>query len=235
MEMSLKEFGEKVKYYRLQLGYSQQKLADLMNYTSRSTITKIEKGERDIPLDKIKQLAKILKTTPQQLIGWSETPKEYQDQTPNVEISSLTKNSSVKLVNNIKRIRKSKGITQIQLAEKVGYSDRSTISKIEKGINDMPIDKIREIAKALNVSLSDLLEDKVDNTDIFQTAKNDNIDHYYVDTSMLNSEQELELNIMIRQHTGLLMASGINVTGREKKELIRAITISYLKSLGIIK
>lgn len=78
------------------------------------------------------------------------------------------------LEENIKKIRKLKGITQKQLAEKVGYNNREYDNTYRKRVINLPETKIREIAKALNVSLSDLLEEKV----ILK-------DPYYVDTSML--------------------------------------------------
>lgn len=51
----------------------------------------------------------------------------------------------------IKEYRKAAGLTQKELAEKVGYTSNSTINKIELGKNDVPIKKIRAIAAVLNV------------------------------------------------------------------------------------
>ena len=39
---------------------------------------------------------------------------------------------------NLRKIRKLRGITQDELSEKLGYSSRSSINKIEKGERDMP-------------------------------------------------------------------------------------------------
>lgn len=75
MSTDLIDFGKKVKEQRKKMGYSQQQLADLLEYTSRSTITKIEKGERDLPIDKLKLLAKALNTTPEHLVGWDNATK----------------------------------------------------------------------------------------------------------------------------------------------------------------
>ena len=51
----------------------------------------------------------------------------------------------------IKEYRKAAGLTQKELAEKVGYTSNSTINKIELGKNDVPIEKIKTIAAVLNV------------------------------------------------------------------------------------
>ncbi len=56
---------------------------------------------------------------------------------------------------NIKTIRKAKKWTQAQLAEKVGLEPVS-IARIETGLNFPKEENLTSIAKALNVSVSDL-------------------------------------------------------------------------------
>lgn len=58
---------------------------------------------------------------------------------------------------NIKKLREAKGMSQDELAELTGYSDRSSIAKIEKGLVDLPQTKILSFAKALGVSPSQLM------------------------------------------------------------------------------
>lgn len=58
----------------------------------------------------------------------------------------------------IKNRRIELGLTQDELAKKLGYKSRSSINKIESGKNDIPQSKISSIAKALNVSLLELLD-----------------------------------------------------------------------------
>lgn len=55
--------GENIKFRRIQLGLTQQQLADALGYKSRSTIAKIEVGENDITRTKVKEFAQVLKTT----------------------------------------------------------------------------------------------------------------------------------------------------------------------------
>lgn len=56
------------------------------------------------------------------------------------------------IANNIKLARISAGITQEELARRTGYTDRSSIAKIEKGIVDLPQSKIQQFADALGVT-----------------------------------------------------------------------------------
>lgn len=66
------EIGEKIKARRVELGWSQQKLADLMGYTSKSTITKIEKGVSDVGQKHIAQFAKVLGVSIAYLMDWED-------------------------------------------------------------------------------------------------------------------------------------------------------------------
>lgn len=59
--------------------------------------------------------------------------------------------------NRIKQLRIERDMSQDELARKCGYTSRSTINKIELGINDVPQSKIKSIAEALNVSVGEIL------------------------------------------------------------------------------
>lgn len=61
------------------------------------------------------------------------------------------------LYSNIRKFRIQRGLTQDELAEKMGYRSKSTIAKIESGKNDIPQSKIKDFADALSVSISDLM------------------------------------------------------------------------------
>lgn len=61
------------------------------------------------------------------------------------------------LYKNIKRLREEKGLSQDALAKLTGYTDRSSITKIEKGQVDLQQSKIELFAKALGTSSSELV------------------------------------------------------------------------------
>lgn len=63
---------------------------------------------------------------------------------------------------NIKKLREKLGWSQEELAEKVGYTDRSSIAKIEAGKVDLQQSKIAAFAAALSVSPAQLMG--IDNT-----------------------------------------------------------------------
>lgn len=71
--------GTIIKKRREQLGISQERLANILGYKSRSSINKIELNHTGLPQSKIVALAKALSVTPVYLMGWEEleqpTPK----------------------------------------------------------------------------------------------------------------------------------------------------------------
>ena len=59
----------------------------------------------------------------------------------------------------IKYLREERGMSQQELAERVGYKTASAVNKIELGLRDINQSKIVEFAKALNTTPSYLLGD----------------------------------------------------------------------------
>lgn len=58
----------------------------------------------------------------------------------------------MELYHRIKERREYLGLSQKELANKLGYKSRSTINKIELGINDISQSKVYEFAKALETT-----------------------------------------------------------------------------------
>lgn len=66
---------QNIKSRRMALKMSQDTLAELTGYKDRSSIAKIEKGDVDLAESKIREFAKALRVSPQELMGWDE-PEE---------------------------------------------------------------------------------------------------------------------------------------------------------------
>lgn len=71
----------------------------------------------------------------------------------------------LKLYENIKARRKAAKMTQEELARLTGYTDRSSIARIEKGEIDLPQSKIKQFAEALGTTPSHLMGWEVNPTD----------------------------------------------------------------------
>ena len=66
------KIGERIKQRRLELGYTADALAKLLN-KNRATIYRYENGDiENMPIDVLEPLAKALNTTPAYLMGWQE-------------------------------------------------------------------------------------------------------------------------------------------------------------------
>ena len=70
--MTTIEFGRAIRLRREELGMSQEELAHKIGYKSKVSVTKIEKGQRDLPRSKIVDIAEALHTTPAALLGWED-------------------------------------------------------------------------------------------------------------------------------------------------------------------
>jgi len=65
------------------------------------------------------------------------------------------------IAENIKRIRKSKNITQLDLALTIGHKSMSTIGKIEAGLENKHynVEQLYKISKALDIDMCEIVGD----------------------------------------------------------------------------
>lgn len=90
--------------------------------------------------------------------------------------------------NNLYRVRKAKGLTQAEVAERAELSDRS-YADIERGSVTMRVDSLLKICNALHITPNDVL---VDENDIMVNEQD--IADLIKDCS--NSEKETALKIL---------------------------------------
>lgn len=101
----------------------------------------------------------------------------------------------------IKNRREELGMSQDELAKKVGYTSRTTVNKIEKGANNLRQTKISEFAKALDCTPGYLMgwSNSTDsNVVVYKDIKNDEynraLEYYakYLNAS-LSTRQAIDL------------------------------------------
>ncbi len=63
------------------------------------------------------------------------------------------------LGDKIKEIRVNQGLSQDDLARELGYTSRSTIAKIEKGINEISFDKLQLLIEKYDLEMNELFDD----------------------------------------------------------------------------
>lgn len=64
--------GERIRDKRIELGLTQEEVANKLGYKSRSSVNKIETS-RSLPISKVERMATVLGCTPAYLMGWEDT------------------------------------------------------------------------------------------------------------------------------------------------------------------
>lgn len=121
---------ERVKELRKNKRMSQDDLVKKCGYTSRSSISKLEKGEFNLPSDKIVLLANALDTTPAYLMGWEDDPSPKSTDEQLLElIDLLSDEQKASLIEFIKQIAKNKEApysgTSLSLSISIIFSSNS--------------------------------------------------------------------------------------------------------------
>ena len=74
------QVSETIRKRREELGLTQDELARLTGYKSRSSINKIEQGENDLPRQKVELFAEALRIPPARLMGWEDSARPVSDE-----------------------------------------------------------------------------------------------------------------------------------------------------------
>jgi transcriptional regulator with XRE-family HTH domain len=72
MEKLHQRLASKLKTLRLEKGFTQENMAEMLGFKSTSSYAEIENGTKDITLSKVDDIAKILNMTPVQLLQVAE-------------------------------------------------------------------------------------------------------------------------------------------------------------------
>lgn len=97
----------------------------------------------------------------------------------------------LELYRNIKKFRTQNEMSQAELARLTGYTDRSSIAKIEKGLVDLSLSKIEAFADALGVDPGELMGDDWEST-VVDNARLDIADHFDYNAFDIAKFQEAE-------------------------------------------
>lgn len=95
------------------------------------------------------------------------------------------------LYKNIKKFRLQNDMSQVELAKLTGYTDRSSIAKIEKGLVDLSLSKIEAFADALGVDPGDLMGDEWEST-VVDNTRLDIANHFDYNAFDIAKFQEAE-------------------------------------------
>ena len=158
--------GGKILERRTALNMSQDELAQKVGYKDRSSIAKIESGERDIRQKKLIEFAKALDTTPQWLMGYEEK----------TNISAVYK----------------KNIRMVPVFESVSagfgaYADDQILDYCPFIINSE-----KEAAETIAIRVSgDSMSPQIEDGDIIRVHKQESVDSGSIAVVLLDGEEGL--------------------------------------------
>nr|DAL89450.1 MAG TPA: Repressor protein CI [Caudoviricetes sp.] len=138
----MKNFGEKLKGLREERNLSQKELGDKMGGITQQTIAQYEKKETVPKFETVSKIANALEINPNIF---------YSD------FSQSTADDSEEIGERIKELRKSKGVSQKELAQKAGLSIGS-IQGYEQGRYNPKLEAIVKMADTLEVELDNFYD-----------------------------------------------------------------------------
>jgi len=204
--------GDRIKKRREELGLSQEELALRMGYKSRSAITKIEKGQRDINQSKIIEYAKALETTPAYLMDWKKTDNK----------------------SNIVEVLPKSEIRMIPLFETVSAGFGAYAS--DEIIDYVPlfIENDYEAEKTLCIKVKgDSMFPKIENGDIVQVLKQDMVDSGQIAVVLIDGEEGLVKKVIIEKDYIELISLNPEYQPKkfEKEEMNRVSIVGLVKKI----
>ncbi|MGN8983345.1 helix-turn-helix domain-containing protein [Enterococcus villorum] len=147
--------GERMKLRRKELKISADEIADALD-VSRSTIFRYEKGEIEkLPTEYLSKIAKVLRTTPEKLMGWSKD--ELEISYPSSKLIPLDKKLGIR----VKKYREEKGVSQEILAKALDISVNE-LNTYEVGGKPFSVNMVFNFAMALNISFDDLFPEDIE-------------------------------------------------------------------------
>lgn len=137
--------GLKIRARREALGYSQEQLAQLVGYKTRSSIAKIESGENDITQTKIYDFARALKCQPSELLTLYEFTEPDR-----VGLQKLSEYSSAIEYINSEKMPATTSDDELALSI-IGDERKAKLLKWIAGLDADGLDRIEKILDAVEL------------------------------------------------------------------------------------
>ena len=114
----------------------------------------------------------------------------------------------------VRQLRQKLNLTQDELAQKAGYTSRSSINKIEKGLVDIPQSKISDLADALGTTPAYLMG--WNESPAYLTECSDDENPYELELRKAFSKYDIDAQRIIAKNLSELSRTQISVTDKEK-------------------
>ncbi len=150
-------FADKLRFLRIQHGFSQSELARQLDLSSPSHINNLEADRREPSLQLVLHTANVLGVTTDYLLRDEIPPREPEKYSSHAASEPAFGDFGEKL----QFLRQRAGWTQVTLAERLGLAAHTHVSFMESGRKVPSIDLIVKIADLFGVSTDYLLRDDI--------------------------------------------------------------------------
>ena len=158
--------GQVIQSYRLRKGMSQEVLSGLAGL-DRTHYSKIERGLRSPTLDTLFKIAQALDIPPSDIVRQIEQQISEYPRTiilwGGKPVEQKIKQDSIRIGENIRRIRLAQHIKQTQLVQLLQLEGinmtRETLVKIERGVRHIEATQLRGIRDALHTTYDELFRE----------------------------------------------------------------------------
>lgn len=154
--------------------------------------------------------------------------------------TSDTDNIDYKAVGkHIRYLRKMAGLTQEELALRIGYVSRASVNQIELGKKSVPKDKFKALADAFGLSVEDFANECGLNSRIVavRLVSNTPVAVKEVPKGLLENlfQDDQKVTDILKRCETVMMSKRLALMPRENKELIKLALITGLKEAKVIK
>ncbi|WP_186441750.1 helix-turn-helix domain-containing protein, partial [Desulfamplus magnetovallimortis] len=136
--------GKKIRELRKNAGLSRRELAHLIE-SSETALVNVENGIENFGEECITKIAKVLNIDP--MILFKIKKNHVKAKPENIQIGK-----------NIKKLRKKWGMTQEDLAEKLGYKSSGAICTIEKGTRGISRTQLFKLCDIFKVDIMEITQ-----------------------------------------------------------------------------
>ena len=112
----------------------------------------------------------------------------------------------------VKLKREELNLSQEELAEKMNYKSKTSIHKIETGITDLPLSKVKELADVLKTTPAYLMGWEEDKKEELTNQEKDIF-------SQLTEDELVKLEKFKNMSTVMFMNEGNDISGKDKETL----------------
>lgn len=129
--------GQIIKMLREERGMTQETLAELIGYSHKSSINKIELGKADLPQSKLIAFAKVLNVSPCELLGLEPTKTDTAEQMKLWDEQYNEKNQLQAEVQIIEAVQKLFGKDAVTLLHLFNALNKSGKKKAVESLEDL--------------------------------------------------------------------------------------------------